>query len=155
DAHLEAARVRQACEHRHVTPAVRRPVLGDHEDVGGPGRLRDDPLPRRTLSVIELRRLERAAQEVSVVLARQRERALALQILGRRYELDVFVERHPLREPLSRHHCTGSLCSPNTSFIARLISPSVAYALTASTIAGMRLAVPRASSDRRRSAARA
>src|SRR5438552_803493 len=123
--------------------------------LGGAARLRDDPLPRLALGVGELRRLERLAEELAVVLARHAERALALEVLGRAHELHVPVERHSLRETLLAHHWMGSLCSPKTSFMARLISPSVAYAFTASTIAGMRFAVPRASSDRRRSAARA
>src|SRR6185436_11724799 len=36
DAELEPARLGQAREHRHVTPAIGRPVLGDDQDPGRP-----------------------------------------------------------------------------------------------------------------------
>src|SRR5262249_8993328 len=153
DAQLPASRRRQPGDHRHVAAAVGGPVLGDHQDLGRRRRLRVDPLQCFMLDVAEPHRLVCLAEEVAIVLAWAIERALALQIPGRGDELHVLVERHPLRESLRTHHFTGSLCSPNTVFMAWQISPSVAYALTASMMAGMRLAVPRASTVRRASAA--
>src|SRR5207247_4853488 len=153
NAELQPALGSQSRQHGHVAPAIRRPVLGDHQHLRRAVRLRHDPLPRLALGVGEPRGLERLAEEVAVVLARHAERAFTLQILRRADELHVLIERHTLREPFRGHHCTGSLCSPKTSFIARLISPRVAYAFTASTMAGIRLMVPRASSERRASAA--
>src|SRR5205823_3475070 len=138
---LEPARLREPGQHRHVAPAVRRPLLGDHEHLGGAARLRDDPLPRLALGVGEPRRLERLAEELAVVLARHAERALALEVLGRAHELHVPVERHSLRETLLAHHWMGSLCSPKTSFMALLILPCVSYVFTAYTIAGLCVSV--------------
>src|SRR5262249_296376 len=49
DAHLHAAGFGQTLEHRQLAAAIRRPVLGDHENLGGPAGLRHQPLDRGRL----------------------------------------------------------------------------------------------------------
>src|SRR5262245_1653527 len=152
DAEVEPRRVGQARDHGDVAAAVRRPLLRDRQHLGGPAGLGHEPLPCRLVSGRQPCRVVRRAQILAVVPA-WAPRALASQVLRRGHELPVLLERHSLREPRRVHHFTGSLCSPKTFFMAWAISPSVAYALTASMMAGMRLVEPRASSPSRRSVA--
>src|SRR5262249_3357223 len=152
EAKVETDRVGQLRQHGNVAPAVRRPLLRDGQHSGGPARLGHEPGPRSLVGRRQPRRLVGRAKVATEVLARSA-RALATEVLGCGHEPHVLLERHPPREPLGIHHFTGSLCSPKTFFIAWAISPRVAYALTASMMAGMRLVEPRASAPSRRSAA--
>src|SRR5687767_12815947 len=154
DAQLEADGVGELRQQRDVATAVRRPLLGDGEHLGRPVGLRHEPLPRRLVGRRQTHALVRRAQEPTEVLAR-RLGALTLQVFRGADVLDVLRKRHALRQPPGVYHLTGSLCSPKTSCIARLISPSVAYAFTASMIGSMRFDSPRAASLNRRSASRA
>src|SRR5437773_594264 len=108
---------------------------------------------RNRLEGLAVPLVQELRHQVGVRRIRLRPRAAAVRLaVARGREPHVLLERHSLREPLGAHHFTGSLCSPKTFFIAWAISPSVAYALTASMMAGMRLVEPRASSPSRRSA---
>jgi hypothetical protein len=109
DPQIEAAGLGQARQVRHVTPAIRGPVLGDHQHPRRRARLRGQPLDRRHLFVAEPRLRVALAQEPAPVHARAHEaespdvEAFAIQVLGGADELHVLVERHPLREPFGRH----------------------------------------------------
>src|SRR5213593_3713403 len=134
-------------DHRNRLEGLAVPLVQELRHQVGVRRIRLRP---RAAAV----RLAVAREDTKVateVLARSA-RALPSEVLGRGREPHVLLERHSLREPLGAHHFTGSLCSPKTFFIAWAISPNVAYALTASMMAGMRLVEPRASSPSRRSA---
>ena len=58
----------------HVAAAIRRPVLGDHEDLGGPVGLGDEPADGRRLVVVEARPRVALAQHRAVVPARGADR---------------------------------------------------------------------------------
>src|SRR5207245_10066889 len=136
DGKVEAGRVGRLRQHGNVAPAVRRPLLRDGQDSGGPAGLAHEPCPRGLVGRRQPCRVVGRAKVATEVLARSA-RAFASEVLGRGREPHVLLERHSLREPLGVHHFTGSLCSPKTFFIAWAISPSVPYALTASMMSGM------------------
>ena len=51
DAQLQPARLGHAGQHRHVAPAIRRPLLRDHQDLGGAAGLTGEPADGRRLRV--------------------------------------------------------------------------------------------------------
>src|SRR5262249_44597272 len=99
-----------------VPPAVRRPVLRDHEDLGRSVRLRAEPPDGLDLIRGEPQPLVALAQDAAVVLARGAHRAavgevaaegLARQVLGTAGVLHVLIEGPALRESLGGDDAPG------------------------------------------------
>src|SRR5437879_13127765 len=75
DPELQPARLGQPRQHRHVTPAVGRPVLGDHEDLRGAVRVRGEPFDGPDLLVGEPRARVALAEYRALVLANGADRS--------------------------------------------------------------------------------
>src|SRR5712691_5652314 len=98
-----------ARQHGKVPPAVGRPLLGDHEDLGGAVGLRREPSDCRGLRVGEPRDLVRLSEVSAPVTARLALRALALEVLGGADIGDVLVKGEALAEPRGCHHALAEL----------------------------------------------
>src|SRR5215471_16567966 len=114
DPQLELAGLGQPGEHWHVAPAVRGPVLGDHEDAGRAAGLRGEPRDRLALVGAEAGARVALEDHCAVVLARRCPerapvvaKALAGQVLGAADVHDVLVEGHAAGEPLRRNDALG------------------------------------------------
>jgi len=127
-----------ACASRASTGTSRRspaPLLGDHEILAGPLRLRDDPLPRLALASVSC--------AVSNALRRNRRMSLRgmpnepsrLRFSGVPTNFTYSVERHPLRENGLAHPLNGLLVLAEHVLHRSLISPAW-RTLSRSTIAG-------------------
>src|SRR5207245_1222193 len=145
----------------HLAALERELVLGEAEGplldvLAGQYRKHARQRPRPTrVDPDDARVRHRRAQNLPVQEPRQ------LQVVQIARPARDLVRAVPLRGRLAddvercghRQNFTASLCSPNTFRIAWAISPSVAYAFTASRIGYMRFSRPRAASATRRSAA--
>ena len=109
DPELHPSRLGDARQHRKVPAAVGRPLLGNHEDLGGAVGLRREPSDRRGLRVGEPRDLVRLSEVSAPVTARLALRAFALEVLGGADIGDVLVEGEALGEPRGCHHALAAL----------------------------------------------
>src|SRR5881628_1753143 len=109
DPELHPSRLSDARQHGKVPAAVGRPLLGDHEDLGGAVGLRREPSDRRGLRVGEPRDLVRLSEVSAPVTARLALRAFALEVLGGADIGDVLVEGEALDEPRGCHHALAAL----------------------------------------------
>src|SRR5439155_3305346 len=104
DAQVEARRLGHAGKHRHIAPAVGRPLLRDDQDLRRAPGLARQPPERRHLRLAEPTRLVPGADLGAHVAPRLAARALALEVLGGGDEVQVLRERHPGGEALRRDH---------------------------------------------------
>ena len=119
DAQLHPPRLGHARQHRHVAPAIRRPLLRDHQDLGGASGLTREPADGRRLRVGEPVRLVPGAHRRGLVAPGTRRRSLPREIVRRADERQVLLERPAGREPLRRHHAIRLPSSPLLSGSAR------------------------------------
>jgi hypothetical protein len=94
DPELEAAGLGQPRQHRDVAAAVRRPLLGDDEHLGGAAGLSGQPLDRRRLRVVQPRGARTPARRLARHVARGRPEPSRFRFSGERDVGDVLVERH-------------------------------------------------------------
>src|SRR5206468_7320357 len=98
DAQLETTGLREACQVRHVAPAVGRPVLREDQDFLGAAGLRGQPLDGGRLLVGQSRLRVTLAEEPAPVDARADQaespdvEPFTAEIRGRAGELHVVVE---------------------------------------------------------------
>jgi hypothetical protein len=102
DAEIEAARFGQPRQHRHVAATVRRPLLGNDEQLRRAVGPRRKPANRSGLRLVESCPLVALAQKPAEVvpLPAQPPAGFAREVFRAARVDDVLIERHALRKPL-------------------------------------------------------